>query len=160
MIPSSLKELERIRDECKSMVTTRAGLSAGAAIVPVPGADIGADVMLLLEMIPMINRKFGLAPEQIDHLDPQIKKLILVAATSIGSEMIGKLLTKEIILQVLKRLGIRVASKQVAKYIPIVGQAVAARISFGAMKMVGNSHVDDCFEVAKRAFEAQQESAA
>ena len=110
MIPSSLKELERIRDECKSMVTTRAGLSAGAAIVPVPGADIGADVMLLLEMIPMINRKFGLAPEQIDHLDPQIKKLILVAATSIGSEMIGKLLTKEIILQVLKRLGIRVAS--------------------------------------------------
>lgn len=68
MIPSSLKELERIRDECKSMVTTRAGLSAGAAIVPVPGADIGADVMLLLEMIPMINRKFGLAPEQIDHL--------------------------------------------------------------------------------------------
>ena len=128
MIPSSLKELERIRDECKSMVTTRAGLSAGAAIVPVPGADIGADVMLLLEMIPMINRKFGLAPEQIDHLDPQIKKLILVAATSIGSEMIGKLLTKEIILQVLKRLGIRVASKQVAKYIPIVGQAVAATI--------------------------------
>ena len=160
MIPSSLKELERIRDECKSMVTTRAGLSAGAAIVPVPGADIGADVMLLLEMIPMINRKFGLAPEQIDHLDPQIKKLILVAATSIGSEMIGKLLTKEIILQVLKRLGIRVASKQVAKYIPILGQAVAATISFGAMKMVGNSHVDDCFEVAKRALEAQQESAA
>ena len=141
MIPSSLKELERIRDECKSMVTTRAGLSAGAAIVPVPGADIGADVMLLLEMIPMINRKFGLAPEQIDHLDPQIKKLILVAATSIGSEMIGKLLTKEIILQVLKRLGIRVASKQVAKYIPIVGQAVAATISFGAMKMVGRSQI-------------------
>ena len=160
MIPSSLKELERVRDECKSMVTTRAGLSAGAAIVPVPGADIGADVMLLLEMIPMINRKFGLAPEQIDQLDPQIKKLILVAATSIGSDMIGKLLTKEIILQVLKRVGIRVASKQVAKYIPILGQAVAATISFGAMKMVGNSHVDDCFEVAKRALEAQQKSAA
>lgn len=158
MIPNSIQELERRRDECKSMVTTRAGLSAGAAIVPLPGADIGADVMLLLEMIPMINRKFGLAVEQIDHLDPQIKKIILVAATSIGSEMIGKLLTKEIIIQVLKRIGIRVATKQVAKYIPILGQAVAATISFGAMKMVGNSHVDDCFEVAKRALDAKQQS--
>lgn len=159
-IPSSIKELERVRDECKSMVTTRAGLSAGAAVVPIPGADIGADVMLLLEMIPMINRKFGLDPEQIDQLDPQIKKIILVAATSIGSEMIGKVLTKEIIIQVLKRVGIRIAGKQVAKYIPILGQAVAATISFGAMKMVGNSHVDDCFDVAKRALEAQQKAAA
>lgn len=157
MIPSSRKELERVREECKSMVTTRAGLSAGAAIVPVPGADIGADVMLLLEMIPMINRKFGLSPEQIDQLDPQLKKLILIAVTSVGSEMIGKLLTKQIILQVLKRVGIRVASKQVVKYIPILGQAVSATISFGAMKMVGNSHVDDCFEVAKRVLEAQKE---
>jgi hypothetical protein len=59
------------------MVTSRAGLSAGAAMVPIPGADIGADVTLLLEMIPAINRKFGLTPEQIDQLDPQIKKFFL-----------------------------------------------------------------------------------
>lgn len=151
MLPRTIEELNALRDECKSMVTTRAGLSAGAAVIPIPGADIGADVTLLLEMIPGINRKFGLTPDQIDDLDPQIKKIILVAITSIGSELIGKMVTKQLIMQVLKRVGIRVATKSVAKFIPILGQALAASISFGAMKMVGNSHVDDCYEVAKKA---------
>ena len=151
MLPRTIEELNAIRDECKSMVTTRATLSAGAAVVPIPGADIGADVTLLIEMIPAINRKFGLTPEQIDHLDPQIKKIILIAITSIGSEMVGKMVTKQLIMQVLKRVGIRVATKSVAKYIPVFGQVLAASISFGAMKLVGNSHVDDCYEVAKKA---------
>ncbi|WP_027996867.1 hypothetical protein [Simplicispira psychrophila] len=155
MLPQKISELNSLRDECKSMVTTRASLSAGAAIIPIPGADIGADVALLLEMIPMINRKFGLTPEQMDLIDPQIKKLILVAVTSIGSELIGKIITKQLIMQVLKRIGIRVAAKSVAKYIPILGSAVAASISFGAMKMVGNSHVDDCYEVVKKVILAE-----
>ena len=156
MLPKSKTELDAIRDECKSMVTKRAGLSGAAAVVPVPGADIGADVMLLLEMIPMINRKFGLSPEQIDDLDPQTKKLILVAVTSIGSEMIGKTITKQLIMQVLKRIGIRIGAKSVAIWIPILGSAVAATISFGAMKLVGNSHVDDCYQVAIRAIQSNE----
>jgi hypothetical protein len=90
MLPKNISELDAIRDECKSMVTTRASISAGAAMVPLPGIDIGGDIALLVEMIPAINRKFGLTPEQIDQLDPQVKKIILVAITSIGSELIGK----------------------------------------------------------------------
>lgn len=160
MLPRTLNELNELRDQCKSMVTMRAGLSAGAAVVPIPGTDIGADVALLIEMIPAINRKFGLTPEQIDDLDPQVKKVILVAITSIGSELIGKMVTKQLIMQVLKRVGIRVATKSVAKFIPILGQALAASISFGAMKMVGNSHVDDCYEVAKRAIQVGDEAVA
>ena len=151
MLLRSIEELNALRDECKSMVTTRASLSAGAAVIPLPGADIGADVTLLLEMIPAINRKFGLTPEQIDDLDPQFKKITLVAITSIGSELIGKMVTKQLIMQVLKRIGVRVATKSAAKFIPILGQVLAATISFGAMKMIGNSHVDDCYEVAKKA---------
>jgi len=156
MLPRTIEEINALRDECKSMVTTRASLSAGAAIVPVPGLDIGADVTLLIEMIPAINRKFGLTPEQIDHIDPQIKKLILVAATSIGSELIGRMVTKQVVMQILKKVGIRVASKSIAKYIPFVGQALAATISFGAMKLVGNSHVDDCYEVVKKVLVEQE----
>lgn len=150
MLPRNMFELEKLRDECKSLVTTRASLSAGAAVIPLPGVDIGADIALLIEMIKNINKKFGLSKEQIDDLDPQTKQLILVAVTSIGSEMIGKFITKQLILQILKRLGIRLAAKSIAKYIPILGSAVAATISFGAMKLVGNSHVDDCFDVAKK----------
>jgi uncharacterized protein (DUF697 family) len=150
MPPRTLEELNALRDECKSMVTKRAGLSAGAAVIPIPGIDIGADVSLLVEMIPAINRKFGLTPEQIDGLDPQIKKIMLVAISSMGSELIGKLVTQKLVMQLLKRVGIRMATKSVARFIPILGQALAASISFGAMRMVGNSHVDDCYEVAKK----------
>jgi uncharacterized protein (DUF697 family) len=158
MLPNTIEELEAIREECKSMVTTRASISAGAAVVPIPGADIGTDVTLLLEMIPTINRKFGLSHEQIDNLDPQIKKLIFVAITSIGSELVGRMITKQLIMQVLKKVGVRVATKSVAKFIPFLGSALAASISFGAMKLVGNSHVDDCYEVAKKAIEAKIQS--
>lgn len=151
MLAKNIDELEILRDQCKSLVTTRAGISAGSAVIPIPGVDIGADIALLLEMIPTINRKFGLSPDEIDELDPQTKKIILVAITSIGSEMVGKLITKQLIMQVLKRIGIRVATKSIVKYIPILGSALAASISFGAMKLVGNSHVNDCYEVAKKA---------
>lgn len=156
MFPKSKTELDAIRDECKSMVTKRAGLSGAAAIMPIPGADIGADITLLLEMIAKINGKFGLSPEQIDALDPKTREFILIAVTSLGNQMIGKTITQQLVMQVLKRMGIRVTTKSIAKFVPILGQAVAASISFGAMKWIGNSHVDDCYQIAFKALEAQK----
>ena len=150
MLPKSMEELEVIREECKAMVTKRSLVSGGAVVVPVPGVDVGVDVIILIEMLPAISKRFGLSKEQIDQLDPLIKQRVLVLVTSIGSEIIGKFVTKQMIVQLFKRIGIRVTVKSVAKYIPILGQALAATISFGAMKIVGNSHVDDCYEVAKK----------
>jgi uncharacterized protein (DUF697 family) len=69
VILKTISELDRIREECKSMVNKRASASAAAAVIPVPGADIGADVAIMLELLPAINRKFGLSPEQLDGLD-------------------------------------------------------------------------------------------
>lgn len=158
--PLSLDELERIRRECRSMVTSRAGLSAGASVLPLPGADIGADVALLLEMIPAINRKFGLTPEQIDQLDPHVRTVILVTVTSIGSELIGKLITKKLVLLAMKKLGGRLAGKSVARFVPFVGQAIAASISFGAMRMLGNAHIDDCYAVARQGLLALEQKPA
>lgn len=150
MFSNSIDDLDKIRADCRSMVTTRAGLSAGASVVPFPGLDLGADIALLLEMIPTINRKFGLSPEQIDQLDPKAKAAILAIIKSLGSEMVGKYITKQLIVQVLKRVGIRVATKSVAKYVPIIGSIVSASISFGAIKIIGNSHIDECYEVIVR----------
>lgn len=151
MLPQTLEELEALRAECKSMVTKRAGLSAGAAVVPIPGIDLGADMTLLMEMIPAINQKFGLNPDQIEGLDPKVKRIILIGATSLGSTFVGKWVTKELVVQLLKTMGVRVTTKSVAKFVPFLGQAVAASISFGAMKMLGNAHVEDCYKVAKKA---------
>ena len=53
-------------------------------------------------------------------------------------------------------MGIRIAARQVAKYVPILGQGISASISFGAMKIVTNSHINDCYEVAKELIETNK----
>lgn len=147
----SLADLERIRNECRAMVTKRSAVSAGAAAIPLPGLDIGTDVALLVEMLPAINSKFGLTPEQIEQMDTRSKRLIVVAVTSIGSEAIGKFVSRTVVMSMLRKMGAKIATKSVARFIPFVGQAVAATISFGVMKMVGNGHVEDCYNVCRQA---------
>lgn len=153
MLPKNLEELERVRRECHGMVTARAGISGGAAVVPLPGLDVATDVGLLMALLPEVNRRFGLSPEQIDRYDLHTKSFLSRAVIKTGAKTVGKLLTKELVVQLLKRVGIRVATKQVVKYIPFLGQAAAAALSFGAMKLVGDKHVADCYEVARRVLE-------
>ncbi|MGV2939708.1 hypothetical protein AB5I83_08965 [Mesobacillus sp. LC4] len=160
MIPATMSELERVKEECKSMVNKRATASAAAAVVPVPGLDVGADVTIMMELLPAINRKFGLSPEQIDQLDAASKAQILVIISSLGSKLVGKLITKEVVAILLKKISTRVAVKSVTKFIPFVGQAVSAEISFGAMKYLGNSHIDECYEVCKSVIQKQQSESA
>ena len=112
-----------------------------------PGVDIGADIAMMLEMINAINRKFGLSAEQLAELNPQLKAQILLAAAGIGSKLVGRVLTRRIILLVLQKAGARWGAKTVLKLIPIAGQLLAAAISFGTLKAVGNAHIDDCYSV-------------
>jgi uncharacterized protein (DUF697 family) len=158
MVPKSIAELDRIKRECISIVNKRASASGLAAAVPLPGADIAADVAIMMELLSTINKKFGLSQDQIDGLDPETKKMLLVIVTSIGSDIVGKLITKQLVAQLLKKVGARVAVKGVAKFIPIVGQLAAAGISFGAMKMLGNSHIEECYQVCKRFIEEKEET--
>lgn len=159
MLPRTLEELDTLRDECKAMVTKRAGLSAGAAVLPIPGLDLGADIALLVELLPAINQKFGLGAEQVRGLDPKLQRIVLVGATSLGNNLIGKLVTRQLVMQALKSIGVRVTTRTAARFVPILGQALAASISFGAMKLLGNAHVEDCYKVARQALLARVESA-
>lgn len=117
--------------------------------MPLPGVDVAVDLGLLSTMLPDISKRFGLDHESVSKLPPHLAEKLLVIVTSLGNNFIGKRITQELIIATLKRIGIRVASKSVTKYIPFVGSAVAATISFGAMKLVGNNHVDDCYKAAK-----------
>lgn len=153
MLPNSVEELEKIRTSCRTMVKKRAAASGGVALIPVPGADIAADVGMLMELLPAINRKFGLTPEQISELDTKHKALVYAAIKKVGTDLVGKIVTKQLVLAVLKKVGVRMAAKQVLKYVPLAGQAAAAALSFAAMMYVGNSHIDECFEIAKGAMD-------
>jgi len=154
--PVSKAELDEIRQRCRNLVLRSAGLSGVAAVVPVPAADIGVDISLFLNLLPAINAKFGLAAEQVAELDPRTKELIFVSVTSVGSQAVAKIVTAELVLNLLKRIGVRVTLKSVAKWVPFIGQAAAATISFGAMRLVGNRHVEDCYNVALRVLEERE----
>lgn len=159
MLATTTQELEQIRNECWSMVNNSALLSGGAAIIPVPGVDIASDVVLLLELLPKISCRFGLSPEQIDQLDSQTKMVIANLIIRLGTQLVDQVFTKQLIMQILKRVGIRMTAKQVVKYIPFAGQA-AAGLSFAAMQYVGNRHVDECYEVVKGVIEKKAFSVA
>ena len=146
---STITELDRIRAECRSLVTRRSLMSAGVAVVPVPGADVVADVGLLTTLLPKISERFGLDHNQVAKLEPHLAQKVLVVASGMGNNVIGRMVTKKLVVRLLQRVGVRVATASVAKYVPVLGSLLAAGISFGAMKMVGNSHIDDCYETAK-----------
>ncbi|WP_338589007.1 hypothetical protein V6669_28420 [Paenibacillus sp. Y5S-9] len=156
MIPATLEQLEQVRKECRTMVRKRATASAGTTLVPLPGTDVLADVGMLMQLLPAINNKFGLSQKQLDGMDPETKSMIYGFVMSIGSKVIGRMITKELVAQVLKRVGVRVATKSVAKFVPFAGQGLAAALSFTAMRYVGNKHVDDCYEVVKRMIEQRE----
>lgn len=149
-IHDALRRLDAIRDECRALVTRRAALSAGATVVPLPGVDVGTDVAILIRLLPKINQQFGLTPEQIARLDTDTKSVVMMFITGLGASLVGRLVTRELVIKVLLKLGVRVATKGIVKFVPLVGQALSASISFGAMKVLGNQHIEDCYQVARR----------
>lgn len=151
MLPKSLTELEKIRASCKTMVRRRAATSGGMSLIPIPGVDIAGDVGLLLQLIPAINQKFGLTPEQIDELDPRHKVLIYAMLKKVGSDLAGRAITRQLAVAALRKVGVRLATKQVLKYVPFAGQAAAVALSVTAMMYLGNSHIDACYEIARGA---------
>jgi uncharacterized protein (DUF697 family) len=151
-LPRSPAELDEVVRRCRKMVTRRALASAGAVLVPLPGADLAADIALLTQLIPAINREFGLTPDQIEDLSPRLKVLVYKAIVAFGGALVGRLITRDLILQALVRVGMRVTTKTAARLVPIAGQAVAAGLSYSAMRLVGDAHIRDCRRVIEEVF--------
>jgi uncharacterized protein (DUF697 family) len=118
-------------------------------VVPIPGVDLGADVAILMKLLPAINDKFGLTPSQIEALSPNLQKIVVVGGASMGLGLIGKALSPDRILSLLLRAGAkRIATKSVVKYVPFIGSAISASISYYLLRRVANKHIDECYEVA------------
>jgi uncharacterized protein (DUF697 family) len=141
---------EAIARRCRRLVTQRAMLAAGVAMVPVPGLDWVTDIGVLVKLLPEINRAFGLTPEQIERLAPD-RKLVVYKAMSAGSGLlVGRIVTRELVIQLLKMVGVRLTTQQAAKYVPIAGQAVSAMLTFGALKYVCEQHIRQCQAVVQQ----------
>lgn len=144
------RDLDKVREQCRKLVSRRALVSASAAVVPIPGLDIGTDVAILMKLLPAINEKFGLTTDQIEELSPDLQKIVIVGGATMGLGLIGKALTTDRIIALLVRFGAkRIATKSIIKYVPFVGSAISATVSYYLLQRVGNAHINECHALAK-----------
>ncbi len=135
----------------RKLLNKRAMVAAAASAVPVPGLDWAVDAAMLSKLIPEINKEFGLTPQQLDQLDPTKREQVQKAVALVGSVLIGKLISRELVLKAATRIGMRLTTKQLAKYVPFAGQIVAATVGYAAIRYLGEEHMKDCIRVAKQA---------
>ena len=150
MLPKNPKELRQVRKECKRMVLRRAIVSGAATLISVPGTDIAVDYIVLRDLIKAINKRFGLSEVQIDKYDAYTKLLIFEILKKGRRKLVGKVVTKEIVIEALKRIGKRLYLQKLLQYIPIFGQIASSGMSVVAMQCVGNLHVEDCSEIVTK----------
>lgn len=140
--------IERAIRRSRALLHRRALVAGVASTVPVPGLDWAVDAALLSRLIPQISGEFGLLPDQIDRLTPAQRERIQKAVTMVGTVLIGKLITRDLILRAAQTVGVRLTAKQAARYVPLAGQAAAAVMGYTAIRYLGEQHIRDCVRVA------------
>ena len=135
---------------CRKRVTQRALLAAGVAMLPLPGVDWVTDIGLLVKLLPEITAAFGLSPAQIEQLAPERQVVVFKAISAGSSLLLGRLVTRDLVLVLLKTVGLRSSTQQAAKYLPIAGQLLSATLTFSALKYVCEQHIRQCEQVARQ----------
>jgi hypothetical protein len=153
--PVSAQEIAELTAHCRRLVRRRAALSAGVAMLPLPGVDVLSDLRLLSRLVDEVNQAFGLSPAQIERLQPALRLLAYEAAVGIGGMLVGKFVTKEVVLAILRRSGARRVAQQAGKLVPVAGQLASATIGFFAFRQIGYQHVDACAKVAGQLLRAR-----
>ena len=143
--------LEQAVLRSRQMLKKRALVAGVAGTVPLPGLDWAADAAMLTQLLPKINAEFGLAPHQIAKLDAREKERVQKAVGMIGSVLIGRVVTKGLVLRFARMLGLRLTTAQVARYVPIAGQLVSGALGYAALKYLGEQHIRDCVRVVQAA---------
>ena len=64
--------------------------------------------------------------------------------------VLGRIVTKELVMFMLKTVGIRLSTQQAAKYLPVAGQAISAALTYSALKYVCEQHIRQCEAVARQ----------
>jgi uncharacterized protein (DUF697 family) len=150
VVPSTPPEIEAVARQCRRMVTKNALLAAGVAVVPIPGIDWLTDIGVLMKLLPRINAAFGLSPEQVERLSPERRVVVYKVLSAAGGVVAGRLLTRDLLMLLLRKAGVRLSTQQVAKFLPIAGQAISAALTFSALRYVAEQHIRQCMDVCRQ----------
>lgn len=149
VMPVGAEAAEATARACRARVRRHAVLAAGVATVPVPGLDWVTDVGVLVKLIGEINERFGLSKAQIERLAPERQVVVYKALTAAGGLLVGRIITRELVLKALKLVGVRLTTQQAAKYVPLAGQALSAALTYTALKHVCDQHIRQCIAVTQ-----------
>ncbi len=149
VVPGTSRDLEAVVRHCRRMVSRRALVAAGVAVVPIPGIDWLTDVAVLMKLIPDINAAFGLTPEQIERLAPDRQLVVFKAISAGGGLLVGRLVTREVVIQALRMIGVRLTTRQAAKFVPIAGQALSAALTYSSLRYVCEQHIRQCVAISE-----------
>jgi uncharacterized protein (DUF697 family) len=149
LIPGNQEDIDKVRERCRRLVRKRATMAAGFSAVPLPGLDVVSDLSLFARLVEEVNKAFGLTAEQVERLQPKFRLIAYEAAVGMGGMLVGRLVTRELLLKLFKKAGLKIASKTVAKLVPMAGSVVSAAIGFAMFRQLGYQHVEACARVAR-----------
>ncbi|MGJ7526370.1 hypothetical protein [Variovorax sp. GB1P17] len=132
----------------RRLIGRKALMAAAASAIPLPGIDWAADAALLSRLVPQISAEFGLSVTQVERLAPHQRERIQKAATTVGALLVGRLVTRDLLIRLAKHAGVRLTAKQATKYVPIAGQLVSAALGYAALRALGEQHIKDCVRVS------------
>lgn len=143
--------LEQAVERSRKMLRKRAVFAGVAGAVPLPGLDWAVDAAMLARLLPKINAEFGLTPGQIDKLDSKEKERVQKAITMAGSVIIGRVLTRDLVMSFVRAVGLRLTTAQASKYVPLAGQLISGALGYAALRYLGEQHIRDCVKVVQAA---------
>ena len=140
----SMRFLQEKRSACEKYVSYAAAAAAANGINPVPGADVAVDISIIMKLFKEIRDDYGLT----DNFLTSLKQSSIPVVGRLANNIV-QYAAKEGLLILLKSFAGRQAVKAFAKYIPFIGQAIAAGFGYAITSNVGNSYLNDCHELAK-----------
>lgn len=153
----SIEFLKEKKVASEEQIYLKAALSAVNALNPIPGIDMACDVGILFSLFTSIRKDYGLTTEKLDSL---AKHGVTASSLTIMQPLIANVLTgvsQTGIIILLKNFAGKQTIKQVTKYIPFIGQAIAGTLGFAITRTVGLSYLEDCHKLAEEILKSELE---
>jgi small GTP-binding protein len=135
--------LESKRKSCEGYIALAAGTSAANGLNPTPGLDVSVDAGILIGLFAKIKAAYGIKDESLGAKDflPQ-------ALAPIANRIIS-FASKDGLMILLKKYAGRVVAKSLVKWVPFVGQLIAASAGFAITMAAGKDYLKDCHAIAE-----------
>ena len=143
---NAIREKRKVADK---VVSWSAIESAANGVNPIPGVDIAIDVGILVKMSSQIRDIFCFSDRQIESLSATLRQIFKQRS----AQFAAKYITRAGIMLILKRMGSRIAIKNIGRFIPIAGQIANAVVGYKMTLSFGERVADDAEALATELFD-------